>query len=290
MARAAAKRRPPARHHEPKRAHKDSGGQRFEETLFFNRIRKQAKWVFVLLTVAFAGGFVLFGVGSSNLSGLSDIFSGIGGSGSSGPSVSKQLKATQKNPKSAAAWKSLADAYDVSGDFASAIGAWTTYTTLRPKDADGLTHLATDYEQQFQAQTDSAQAAQVEAQSAQTTNFGPPANSLLGRAYAGVTDPIGQAISSSAGQQFNQALSDRQQTATQLIGVYQQLGKLEPAEASWQFQLAQAAQNAGNAAIAIAAYAAYVKLAPDDANAPYARQQIKALSAQLGGSSSAPQG
>ena len=53
MARAAAKRRPPARHHEAdKRKHKDSGGQRFEDTLFFNRIRKQAKWVFVLLILA----------------------------------------------------------------------------------------------------------------------------------------------------------------------------------------------------------------------------------------------
>jgi hypothetical protein len=289
MARAAAKRRPPARHHEPKRAHKDSGGQRFEETLFFNRIRKQAKWVFVFLTLAFAGGFVLFGVGSSNVSGLGDIFNGIGG-GSSGPSVSKQLKATQKSPKNPVAWKNLADAYDVNGDYTLAIGAWTTYTTLRPKDADGLTHLATDYEQQFQTQTEAAQAAQIEAQSAQTANFGPPPNSLLGRAYAGVTDPIGQAISSTAGQRFNQALNDRQQTASQLIGVYQRLGKLEPAEASWQFQLAQAAQNAGDSATAIGAYSAYVKLAPDDANATYARQQIKALSAQLGRSSSTSPG
>ena len=162
MARAAAKRRPPAHKHEAnKRAHKDSGGQRFEDTLFFSRIRKQAKWVFVFLTLAFAGGFVLFGVGSSNVSGLGDIFNGIGGSGSSGPSVSKQLKATQKNPKDATAWKNLADAYDVNGDVTLAVGAWTTFTTLHPKDVDGLTHLATDYEQQFQTQTDEAQTAQL---------------------------------------------------------------------------------------------------------------------------------
>jgi hypothetical protein len=290
MARAAAKRRPPVRHHEAdRRRHKDSSGQRFEDTLFFNRIRKQAKWVFVLLTLAFAGGFVLFGVGSSNLGGLSDIFSGIGG-GSSGPSVSKPLKATQKNPKDAAAWRDLADAYDVRGDYQSAIAAWTTYTTLRPKNVDGLTHLATDYEQQFQSQTQAAQAAQIDAQSAQTTNFGPPPNSPLGKAYAGIADPIGQAISNAANQRFNQALNDRQQTATQLIGVYRQLAGLEPAEATWQFQLAQAAQNAGDLATAVAAYRKYVKLVPDDANAAYARQQIKTLSAQLKQSSSAPQG
>ncbi len=289
MARAAAKRRPPARHHEPKRAHKDSGGQRFEDTLFFTRIRKQAKWVFVLLTVAFAGGFVLFGVGSSNLGGLSDIFSGLGG-GSNQPSVNKPLKATQENPKDAKAWRDLADAYDVRSETTAAIAAWTTYATLRPKDVGGLTHLATDYEQQFQTQTAAAQAAQVEAQSAQSSSFGPPPNSPLGRAYAGVADPIGQATSTSANQRFNQALSDRQQTATQLIDVYTRLGKLEPAEAGWPFQLAQAAQNAGDTATAVAAYRKYVKLAPDDANAAYARQQIKALSAQLQRSSSTPPG
>ena len=277
MARAAAKRRPPARHHEAdRRKHKDSGGQRFEDTLFFNRIRKQAKWVFVLLTLAFAGGFVLFGVGSSNLGGLSDIFSGIGG-GSGRPSIKKPLKATQQNPKDPQAWRSLAEAYDVQGDYTNAIGAWTTFATLRPKDVDGLTHLATDYEQQFQTQTQAAQAAQIDAQSAQTTNFRPPASSLLGRAYAGVPDPIGQAISSSAGQRFNQALNERSGTASKLIDVYSQLATLEPAEASWQFQLAQAAQNAGDVGTAIAAYSKYVKLAPDDANATYARQQIKAL-------------
>jgi hypothetical protein len=295
MARAAAKRRPPARHHEAdKRKHKDSGGQRFEDTLFFNRIRKQAKWVFVLLTIAFAGGFVLFGVGSSNVSGLGDIFSGLGG-GSGQPSISKPLKATQQNPKDAKAWRSLAEAYDSRGDYTSAVGAWTTYTTLRPKDTDGLTRLATDYEQQFQTQTEAAQAAQIDAQSAQTTNFGPPPSSLLGRAYAGVPDPIGQAISGAAGQRFNQALNERAATASQLIGVYTQLAKLEPLEASWQFQLAQAAQNAGDTSTAIAAYSAYVKLAPDDANATYARQQIKALGGSGGStaassSSSSPQG
>ena len=91
MARAAAKRKPPARHHDDayRKKHKDSGGQRYEDTLFFTRIRKQAKWVFVLLIVAFGLGFVLFGVGSSNLGGLSDIFNGISGGGGRPRSTSR---------------------------------------------------------------------------------------------------------------------------------------------------------------------------------------------------------
>ncbi len=293
MARAAAKRRPPARHHEAdKRKHKDSGGQRFEDTLFFNRLRKQAKWVFVLLVLAFGLGFVLFGVGSSNVSGLSDIFSGIRGGGGN-PSISKPLKQTQKNPKDAKAWNDLASAYDLNGDYAAAIAAWQTYTTLRPKDTDGLTHLAADYEQQLQTQSQEAQQAQIDAQNAQATNFGPPADSPLGRALGSTPDPIGQAAGSQAGAAYNAAISAFQQTANGLIAVYQRLAKLQPNEAVVQIQLAQAAEYAGDTNTAIAAYKRFVKLAPDDANAPQAKARIKTLEqqqSQLGGSSAASPG
>ena len=278
MARAAAKRRQPTHHHHDDRRHKDSGGQRFEDTLFFSRLRKRAKWVFIFLAVVFAGGFVLFGVGSSDVSGLSDIFSGVGGGGSGQPSVSKAEKATQENPKDAAAWKTLAAAYDTTGDIPSAISAWTTYTTLRPKDIEGLQSLATDYEQQFSTQTQVAAAAQAEAQNAQATQFGPPPTSPLGRALNSVSDPIAQAASPSANQRFNTALQTRQATAQQLEGVYKKLATLhKPVEPSDQLLLAQAAQNAGDTAAAIAAYRAFIKLAPDDPNAAYARQQVKAL-------------
>ena len=278
MARAAAKRRQPTHHHRDDRRHKDSGGQRFEDTLFFSRLRKRAKWVFIFLAVVFAGGFVLFGVGSSNVSGLSDIFNGVGGGGSGQPSVSKAEKATQKNPKDAAAWKALATAYDSNRDFVSAISAWTTYTTLRPKDADGLQSLATEYETQFSTQTQEAQAAQADAQNAQATQFGPPPTSPLGRALNSVSDPIAQAASQSANERFNTALQTRQATAQQLEGVYKKLAALhKPAVPDDQLLLAQAAQNAGDTAGAIAAYKAFVKLAPDDPNAAYARQQVKAL-------------
>ena len=278
MARAAAKRRQPTHHHRDDRRHKDSGGQRFEDTLFFNRLRKRAKWVFIFLAVVFAGGFVLFGVGSSNVSGLSDIFNGIGGGGSGQPSVSKAEKATQKNPKEAAAWKTLAAAYDTTGDIPSAISAWTTYATLRPKDVDGLQALATDYEQQFSTQTQMAAAAQAEAQNTQGTQFAPPPTSPLGRALNSVSDPIAQAASLGANQRFNTALQTRQATAQQLEGVYAKIATLhKPVEPSDQLLLAQAAQNAGDTAAAIAAYKAFIELAPDDPNAAYARQQIKAL-------------
>jgi tetratricopeptide (TPR) repeat protein len=283
MARAAAKRRQPVRHDHDRRRHKDSGGQRFEDTLFFNRLRKQAKWVFVFLAVVFAGGFVLFGVGSSNVSGLSDIFNGIGGGDGSGPSVQKELKRTEEHPGDAQAWHDLATAYDTKGEVDNAIGAWQTYAQLRPKDVDGLTQLATDYAQQFASQTQAAQAAAYEAQTAQSTSFAPPSTSPLGRALASVPDPIAQAVGGSAQQQYDDALQARQTTATSLVDVYGRIAKLEPREPAAQLQLAQAAQDAGDAATAIAAYRKFIKLAPYDNQVPYAKQQIKSLQSQLGG-------
>jgi regulator of sirC expression with transglutaminase-like and TPR domain len=281
MARAAAKRRQPSHHHDDRRRHKDSGGQRYEDTLFFNRLRKNAKWVFVFLAVVFAGGFVVFGVGSSNL-GLGDIFNNSGGSGGSGqPSVSKAQKATEQNPKDPKAWRDLATAYDTQAQVDSAISAWTTYTTLRPGDVSGFDALASDLQQQFTNQTNEAAAAQAEAQSAQPTNFGPPPTSPLGRGLASVPDPIEQAASTAANQRFQTALGARQQTAEKLITAYQRIVALrKPPEPSDSFLLAQAAQNAGDTQVAVDAYKRFVQLAPDDPNAAYAKQQIKELSTQ----------
>jgi tetratricopeptide (TPR) repeat protein len=284
MARAAAKRRQPTHHHDDRRRHKDSGGQRFEDTLFFNRLRKNAKWVFVFLAVVFAGGFVVFGVGSSNL-GLGDIFNNSGGGGGSGqPSIGKAQKATEQNPRDATAWRDLATAYDTNGQVDSAVSAWTTYTTLRPKDVSGFDALAGDLQQQFTNQTNEAALAQADAQNAQPANFGPPPTSPLGRGLGSVPDPIGQAASTAANERFNAALTARQQTAQKLTQTYQRIVTLRrPPEPSDSFLLAQAAQNAGSTEVAVQAYKRFVQLAPDDPNAAYAKQQIKALGSQSQG-------
>jgi len=289
MARAAAKQRPPARRHDPGRKHKDSGGQRYEDTLFFNRLRTHAKWVFVLLIIVFAGSFVFLGVGSSGL-GLGDLFNGITGSGSSGPSVGKSLDATAKNPKDAQAWKDLATAYEGKADYASAASAWQQYTRLRPKDADGVQLYANDLTQQLQAQGTEAQNLQLAAQQYQPSAFGPPSTSPLGRALGSLSDPIGQAAGTSATTAYQNALVALQQTSTQLVSAYKRLAKLQPAEPSVRLQLAQIAENVGDYASAIAAYKQFIKLAPDDASVPQAKAKIKTLQKQLAGSSATAQG
>lgn len=264
-----------------RKKHKDSGGQRFEDTLFFNRLRKQAKWVFVFLAVVFGVSFALFGVGSSVGAGLSDIFQGIRGQSSGQASVSKAQKETDKQPKSPQAWRDLATAYETKGDVTGAISAWVVFTDLRPKDPDGWTQLATDYTQKFNEQTQAAQVAQLESQTAQTSNFGPPPNSALGRALTNVPDPIGQAVSTSAGQRFNEALTERQTIAGKRVDAYSHVAMLQPDEPAAQLQLADAAKDAGSSSIAISAYAKFIQLAPDDNQVPYAKQQIKSLQSQL---------
>src|SRR5919201_1503388 len=66
----------------------------YEQTMFFPRLRRQAKWVFVFLALVFGVGFVAFGVGSGS-TGLGDILNGqfFGGGGSS---TSSQIKDDQK--------------------------------------------------------------------------------------------------------------------------------------------------------------------------------------------------
>jgi tetratricopeptide (TPR) repeat protein len=288
MARAAAKRRPPARRHDTGRKHKDSGGQRYEDTLFFNRLRTHAKWVFVLLIIVFAGSFVFLGVGSSGL-GLGDLFSGIRGGGSSA-SINKPLKATQKDPKDAAAWKELATAYDSKAEYASGLAAWEQYTQLRPKDVAGFNALAQDYGQQLQTQVAELQAAQTEAQQSQPTDLNPGTSSPLGRALGSLDDPLSQNQGSEATARYQAAASAYQQTASQLITALQKVAKLQPNDPDVRLQLAQTAESIGDAAAAIAAYKQYVKLAPDSPSAPQARAKIKALEKQLAGSSSSAQG
>jgi tetratricopeptide (TPR) repeat protein len=289
MARAAAKQRPPARRHDTGRKHKDSSGQRYEDTLFFNRLRTHAKWVFVLLIVVFGLGFVLLGVGSSGL-GLGDVFNGIGGGGSSGPSVGKSLKATQENPKDAQAWKDLGTAYDAKQDYVSGAPAWQQYTILRPKDADGLQRYANDLLQQLQVQATEAQNLQAAAQQYQPSTFGPSPTSPLGRALGSLSDPIGQEAGASTTTAYQNAVAAFQQTSTQLVSAYKKLVTLQPTDPSVRLQLAQIAENAGDAATAISAYKQFVKLAPDDASAPQAKARIKALEKQLAGSSASAQG
>ena len=95
------------------RGAKRSTAPSIEDTMFFPRLRRHAKWMFVFLAVALGGGFVLFGVGAGG-TGVGDLFRGDGGS-SGVPSISSAQKKTEQNPKDVEAWRDLSTALQTDG-------------------------------------------------------------------------------------------------------------------------------------------------------------------------------
>src|SRR3970282_1228943 len=85
-----------------------------EDTMFFPRLRRHAKWVFLFLAVAFGLGFIGFGVGAGGV-GIGDVFRGQGG-GSGIPSVSDAQKRVNENPKDAKAFRDLATAFQAKAE------------------------------------------------------------------------------------------------------------------------------------------------------------------------------
>src|SRR5207248_11304394 len=100
-----------------------------ETTMFFPRLRRQAKWVFVFLAFVFAAGFVFFGVGSGStglgdlLRGNFNIFGNNGGSTNSS-AVKSALTKTNAHPKDPNAWNALATAYSSDGRLSDANKAY----------------------------------------------------------------------------------------------------------------------------------------------------------------------
>jgi len=300
MARGAAAKRTPHPHPEHHgRDRRPSGGGAAEQTLFFQRIRRQAKWVFVFLAIVFAGSFVVFGVGSGS-SGIGDLlrgnFSGIfgGGSSSGSPSVDKAQKEIQKNPSNAQAYHDLALAYEQKtgpngevdqADVTGAIGALESYIRLKPNDAGAMRELAAEYGNRAGAQYGDLQAIQYDVQSAQTSTFGPAPNTTIGKALASKADPIEQAVTAAASGRFSQAQTAYAATLRAIEETYRKIVKLDPTDGQSLIQYAQAAQQVQDIPTAITGYQKFLKLFPDDPSAAYAKQQLKALGGSVSGSS-----
>ncbi len=140
--------------------------------------------MFVVLAVVFAGGFVVFGVGSGSTGvsqALSNFFSGNGGGGTS---ISSLQHKVQRNPADATAWRDLATAYETKQRTSDAVGALVEYTRLAPKDQDALLDLAGQYQKLAQTYATDYQNTQIQAASVAVplSAFPPPANSPLGKA------------------------------------------------------------------------------------------------------------
>ena len=235
--------------------------------MFFPMLRRQAKWMFVLLALVFAGGFVFFGVGSGQ-GGLGDVLQGWLGNGSSasGPSVSKLEQQTREHPREANAFLQLGRAYAADQETDKSIAAFERYTALRPKDDSGLQELAAQYERKLQDISVQAQSDPLlSAAAADPSTFAPPPSTPLGQAYSdtkALGDPIANAVSTRASErslQYNQRFDA---VAKKQVDTYRKLVALDPTDPATQFQLARAAQQVGETDTAIQAYKAAKRLDP----------------------------
>lgn len=254
-----------------RRGHASGGNP--NQHLFFARLRRKAKFAYLVLAILFAITFAFLGVGSGS-GGLDQLFQGLNIFRSSGSSVSKALGELKKHPTDPQGYRDLATAYEAKGDTANAITALQQYTTARPKNAKAWSELAGLQLTQAQAYGSQYQSAYQNQQLAAPSQAFAPTGKL---ATAIGTNPIEQAAASTA----NSATTDLYQKATlgfsNAIGSYKQLVQVDPTNADAQFQLAQAAQTAGDRTTAIAAYKAYVKLNPNSSTAAQVRQLIKQL-------------
>jgi tetratricopeptide (TPR) repeat protein len=265
----------------------------WQEELFFARLRAHAKWVFVLLAVAFGLGFVIFGVGSGS-TGISDALQNAFNFGSSGTSISSLEKKVVKHPEDPAAWRSLATAYETKQRTQDAINALERFTALKPKDADALGELASEYAALVQSSYTAYQnGLALNAVANPSSQFQPAASSPFGKAFGSTTalkSPIDAAVEEQATANISN-LSQNLSSAEQLtVSTYQRLAKLTPKDATVQLQLGQYAEASGQSTVAIAAFKKFLQLAPTDVEAATVRKDLKALLKSTGASTTTPSG
>jgi tetratricopeptide (TPR) repeat protein len=243
--------------------------------MFFPRLRRQAKWVFVGLVLVFGIGFVVFNVGSGNgVGGLGSLLNNNNTSG--GVSESSARDRIQKNPNDAQAYLDLASALETKGDLKGEIEALKQYSKLRPKDTDALATLAGVYTTQGSRLQSQVQAAYSEAQTSQLNAAFDPGFQLKGQLIV-PPNPIFQAVSAVKANRVSELSATQQKDFSSAEDVYKRIVRITPRDATAQLNLGQVAQQAGDKATAIAAYTRFIQLAPDDPTAPIVRQQIKTL-------------
>lgn len=280
MARGAAQtqRKQRAKQEQPKRKR---SAPAYEQTMFFPRLRRQAKWVFVFLALVFGIGFVAFGVGSGS-TGISDILRGnfFGGGTSTSSQVSDKKKAIEQNPKNISAYLDLAGIYQQDQKEAQALATLRKAQAIAPKNFDVLNRIAGIYSGRAEIARTNAQNAQLNYYSNTVTPPGLDPTTTLGGAIANDT------YSSSLQTKANDAYQTMIKAYSRARNAYQALAVASAGtsqESNAQLQLASSAQLAGDVGTAITAYTRFLKIAPDSPNAQAVRQtlqQLKASTAQ----------
>ena len=255
------------------RSVKRSTAPSIEDTMFFPRLRRHAKWMFVFLAVALGGGFVLFGVGAGG-TGVGDI---LRGGGLERRPIDLELgEEDREEPEERPGVEDLSTALQADGQTDKAIDAQKQVVVLTPKDSDALRTLAGLYLAQVTAKQQEAQLAQFRtAYPGAGQGFPGALQSPTGQSL--VDDRISVILNTQGSTEIQKLIGEAQTASAGAVAAYKSIVKLTPNDPNIQLELAQAAQQAGDAPSAIAAYTAFLKLAPDDPNAPIVKQTLKQL-------------
>jgi tetratricopeptide (TPR) repeat protein len=236
--------------------------------MFFPRLRRQAKWMFVLLALVFGGGFVIFGVGSNLPSGLGDVLRDVEHTNT--PSVDEARDRVRENPKSPEAYRELATALQQNQRPDEAIAPLERYVKMRPRDESALRELGGLYSSKTNRLERRVAFAAADVQEATAGTLVAP--KLSGEAAQGFFQPgaIEQASSTEANERYSELAGQLDKAADKAFRTYRKVARI-----------ANAAEKGNDPKGAIAAYQRFLKLAPEDSSAAAVRDRIKALQQQL---------
>ena len=242
--------------------------------MFFMRLRKGARWAFVVLIIVFAFTFLFAGVGSGG-SGGDVIQQLLGMRGGSDP-ITTAEKDVAKHPHRASALLTLAQAYDAKQRRGDAINAYKKYLTLKPKDPSALLQLG-----RLQQDVTTARWARYSnLQAEMSVTSGPlssdPVQTLVG------ADQLLAAYSNTLTAKVSSAYGSYITAATAWEDTYKVYAKSVPIantlqRAEIELELGQAASNATDYATAIKSYETYLKLTPKSPLAPQVKKALAAL-------------
>jgi tetratricopeptide (TPR) repeat protein len=254
----------------------------YEDTMFFPRLRKQAKWMFVFLAIVFGLGYVIFNVGGSIPgTGLGDVLQGLGQQSNAGPSVGESRDNIKDRPNDPTGYWQLAQALQREGRHAEAIEPLERFVQMRPKDRNALRQLGALHMAQARIQEERGIVAR--ARLTEITGgdvLAPGTQTPFGQAFA--NPQITSIESTKLNQQLNESYFGAQESYKDATRVFQRLVAATPdAEEADEplifLQLGQAAQSAGDYKAAIKAYERYLVIAPDSASAPAVQAQLPQL-------------
>lgn len=244
--------------------------------MFFPKLRRRAKWVFLFLALAFAGSFVFFGVGAGG-SGIGDYLSDFFNRtpGSDTPSLSAAREAVAERPNDAQARLDLARAAQTEGQVDLAISSYEQYRTMKPDDSDALRTLAALYGTKIaEAQQRAAIAANDAAEASLPNTLAPQDSEFLQDL---TQNPLTQPQANAAQARANAANAEVQRLANAQNGVFLKLTELVDDDPLLFLQAANAAETAQDYASAVSAYEAYLEIQPNSPNADQIEARVKTL-------------